>query len=52
MATIIDPREIAGLLRSIADYKGHIVSRCALHLRRWFLAGLGVASCGMIGDQF
>ncbi|MBU0481126.1 MAG: integrase arm-type DNA-binding domain-containing protein, partial [Proteobacteria bacterium] len=32
MATITDPKEIAGLLRSIDDYKGSIVSRCALKL--------------------
>jgi integrase len=32
MATITDPREIAGLLRSIAGYKGSIVTRCALQL--------------------
>lgn len=32
MATITDPREIAGLLRSIDDYRGNIVTRCALQL--------------------
>jgi integrase len=32
MATITDPKEIAGLLRSIAGYKGSIVTRCALQL--------------------
>lgn len=32
MATITDPREIAGLLRSIDDYIGSIVTRCALQL--------------------
>lgn len=30
MATITDPKEIAGLLRSIDDYRGSIVTRCAL----------------------
>lgn len=32
MATITDPKEIAGLLRSIVDYKGSVVTRCALKL--------------------
>ena len=32
MATITDPKEIAGLLRSIDDYRGSIVTRCALKL--------------------
>ena len=32
MATITDPKEIAGLLRSIDDYQGSIVTRCALQL--------------------
>ena len=32
MATITDPKEIAGLLRSIDEYKGSIVTRCALQL--------------------
>ncbi len=32
MATITDPKEIAGLLRSIDDYKGGIITRCALQL--------------------
>ena len=32
MATITDPKEIAGLLRSIDDYRGGIVTRCALQL--------------------
>jgi integrase len=32
MATIIDPKEIGGLLRSISDYQGSIVTRCALRL--------------------
>ncbi|MHB1350046.1 MAG: tyrosine-type recombinase/integrase [Desulfobulbaceae bacterium] len=32
MATITDPREIAGLLRTIKDYRGSIVTRCALCL--------------------
>ena len=32
MATITDPKEIAGLLRSIDDYRGSIVTRCALRL--------------------
>lgn len=32
MATITDPKEIAGLLRSIDDYRGAIVTRCALQL--------------------
>ncbi len=32
MATITDPKEIAGLLRSIDDYRGNIVTRCALQL--------------------
>ena len=32
MATITDPKEIAGLLRSIDDYIGSIVTRCALQL--------------------
>ncbi|MDA8418083.1 MAG: integrase arm-type DNA-binding domain-containing protein [Desulfobacteraceae bacterium] len=32
MATITDPQEIAGLLRSIDDYRGNIVTRCALQL--------------------
>ena len=30
MATIIDPKEIRGLLRAIAEYQGSIVTRCAL----------------------
>ena len=41
MATITDPKEIAGLLRSIDDYRGSIVTRCALHWRHWFLSGPG-----------
>lgn len=32
MATITDPKEITGLLRSIDDYRGGIVTRCALKL--------------------
>ena len=32
MATITAPKEIAGLLRSIDDYRGGIVTRCALQL--------------------
>ncbi len=32
MATITDPKEIGGLLRAIADYRGSIVTRCALRL--------------------
>ena len=32
MATITDPKEIAGLLRSIDGYMGGIVTRCALQL--------------------
>ena len=32
MATITDPKEIAGLLRSIDDYRGSIIIRCALQL--------------------
>ena len=32
MATITDPKEIGGLLRSIDTYKGSIVTRCALQL--------------------
>ncbi|HCC54224.1 MAG TPA: integrase [Desulfobulbaceae bacterium] len=32
MATITDPKEIAGLLRSIDDYRGSIVTRCALQM--------------------
>lgn len=32
MATITDPKEIAGLLRSIDDYRGSMVTRCALKL--------------------
>jgi len=32
MATITDPKEIAGLLRSIDSYQGSIVTRCALQL--------------------
>ena len=32
MATITDSKEIAGLLRSIDDYRGGIVTRCALQL--------------------
>ena len=32
MATITDPKEIAGLLRSIDSYRGSIVTRCALQL--------------------
>ena len=32
MATITNPKEIAGLLRSIDDYRGSIVTRCALQL--------------------
>jgi len=31
-ASITDPKEIAGLLRSIDDYRGSIVIRCALQL--------------------
>ncbi len=32
MATMTDPKEIAGLLSSIDDYRGSIVTRCALQL--------------------
>jgi integrase len=32
MATITDPKEITGLLRAIRDYRGSIVTRCALRL--------------------
>jgi integrase len=32
MASITDPKEIAGLLRSIDSYRGSIVTRCALKL--------------------
>ena len=32
MATITDPKGIAALLRSISDYKGGVVTRCALQL--------------------
>jgi integrase len=32
MATITEPKEIAGLLRSIDSYRGSIVTRCALQL--------------------
>ncbi len=32
MATMTAPKEIAGLLRSIDDYRGSIVTRCALQL--------------------
>lgn len=32
MATLTDPRDIAGLLRSIDDYRGSMVTRCALQL--------------------
>ena len=32
MATITEPKEIAQLLRAIDDYKGHIITRCALQL--------------------
>ncbi|MGB5232968.1 MAG: integrase arm-type DNA-binding domain-containing protein [Desulfoprunum sp.] len=32
MATITDPKAIAGLLRSIESYRGSIVTRCALRL--------------------
>ena len=32
MATITDPKEIGGLLRSIDGYQGSIVTRCALQL--------------------
>lgn len=32
MATIADPKEITGLLRAIKDYRGSIVTRCALRL--------------------
>jgi integrase len=32
MATITDPKEVGGLLRSIDDYRGSIVTRCALQL--------------------
>ena len=32
MATITDPKDIAALLRSIDDYRGSIVTRCALQL--------------------
>jgi integrase len=32
MATITDPKAIAGVLRSIDDYRGSIVTRCALQL--------------------
>lgn len=31
-ASIIDPKEIGALLRSIDEYKGHLVTRCALKL--------------------
>jgi integrase len=32
MATMTDPKEIAGLLRAIDDYRGSMVTRCALQL--------------------
>ena len=32
MATMTNPKEIAGLLRAIDDYRGGIVTRCALQL--------------------
>ncbi len=32
MASITDPKEIGGLLRAIDDYRGSIVTRCALRL--------------------
>ena len=32
MATLIDPKKIGGLLRSISDYQGSIATRCALRL--------------------
>nr|WP_320010598.1 integrase arm-type DNA-binding domain-containing protein [uncultured Desulfobulbus sp.] len=32
MATITDPKEVAGLLRAIKGYKGEMVTRCALLL--------------------
>ncbi len=32
MSTITDPKEIAGLLRAIDDYRGGIVTRCAMQL--------------------
>ena len=32
MATMTDPKEITGLLRSIDDYRGSIVTRCAMQL--------------------
>jgi len=32
MATITDPAEVGGLLRSIDGYKGHFITRCALKL--------------------
>lgn len=31
-ATIIDPKEIGGLLRAIDGYTGHLVTRCAIQL--------------------
>ena len=41
MATITDPKEIAGLLRSIDDYRGSIVTRCALQLAPLFFVRPG-----------
>ncbi len=32
LATIVDPKEIAKLLRAIEDYQGYFVTRCALRL--------------------
>ncbi len=32
MATIIDPKQVGGLLRAIDGYEGHLVTRCALRL--------------------
>ncbi|MDD2389289.1 MAG: integrase arm-type DNA-binding domain-containing protein [Desulfobacterales bacterium] len=41
MATMTDPKEIAGLLRSIDDYRGSIVIRCALQLAPLFFVRPG-----------
>lgn len=32
MATITDPKKVAGLLRAIEGYDGHIITKCALRL--------------------
>jgi integrase len=41
LANITDPKEIAGLLRSIDSYRGNIVTRCALQLAPLFFVRPG-----------